>query len=413
MDALMTNGTLHDADGVVLEDAPPAELNPGAEGGVPTPPPVRSRVRPIVPVAVQAATPGPEDGADLRQKLELLQKTFGNTVVRRASTNAAFTHLGFDILTLDMATFGGLPEGCMTMIYGWESAGKTLLAMRLIAAAQAKYPGKSVILFDLEGTYAKEWGAVHGIDNERLVIVQPQSGEQAVNICDTLLQSVDVSLVVVDSLPALLPTKELESDAENATVALQARMIGRFVRRANFMMIEERKKKHIVSIILINQWRSKITMMGDPRALPGGNSLRFFCVNMIEIKNKEELGKNARGIECVDHNTHTFTIKKNKIGNGIRSGEFIMIRNPDHPLGPGFIDEGKVVLNYAKRYGLLSGAGANYKLVGFNGGPNDKAMKMDDIIAGIYDDKATMTTIKNAIIARARQEAGLSSAGWN
>jgi hypothetical protein len=152
----------------------------------------------------------------------------------------------------------------------------------------------------------------------------------------------------------LVPAKEQEKSLEDDIVAMQARLIGRFIRVANAAILDERKRDHLAGLLLINQWRSKIAIMGDTRSLPGGNALKFFVFNRVELMNKEVLGKDQYDVEIVTHNDHSFKITKLKEGTGIRNGAFTMIRDPGHPLGAGFIDEAETVLAFAKKFGIFT-----------------------------------------------------------
>lgn len=385
----------------------------------------RTRTRPAAPAPVEAAPiratgftiPDGDEavkeavkgGSEIAKVIGDATKLYGSHVIRPASTKAAFRHCPTGIFILDMALFGGIPEGLVTQIHGWESGGKTTLAARVAGNMQRKYPDKAVALIDAEGTFDKPWGTRHGVDIDRLVLAQPGSGEQALDIADALLRAKETSLVILDSLPALVPVKEVESSVEDAQVALQARLIGKFLRKAAQALLDERKRGRFPALLLINQFRTKIGVMhGDPNILPGGNALRYIKSVDVRIMNKEVLGRDARDTECVDYNEHTFTIKKNKIGNGIRTGEFKMIRNPDHPRGPGFIDEGRAIITYAQKFGLFGGGGASWRLSDVD----QKFGKIDDAIEYIYDHPEYKLGLTRRLITMQREACGLGVADW-
>jgi recombination protein RecA len=335
-------------------------------------------------------------------------ETHGANVMRNARTLATFKHISTGIFTLDMALFGGVPESLITMLYGWESSGKTTVAMRVLGATQRKYPDKKAVFIDVEGTFSNAWAVKHGVDLDKLIIVTPETGEQAVDVADAVLRAHDTSIVILDSLPALVPVKELEKSAEDVTVALQARLIGTFVRKATQALLDERKQGHYPSLILINQFRNKIALMGDPRSLPGGNALKFFVACSVEIANKETIGKDAYDVETVEFNDHSFKIKKNKIGTGIRNGEFQMIRNPSHPRGSGFIDEGKTVLTYAKKFGIFTGGGSTWRIDGIE----KKFSRIQEAIDWLYDNPEPYHALKERLLTIQREHAGLAAEGW-
>lgn len=333
---------------------------------------------------------------------------YSKNTIRNASVIPQFLHIPTNIFTLDMALHGGVPETLITMFYGWESSGKTTVAMRVAGEAQRKYPDRKVVFIDAEGTFSPVWAKAHGVDLERLIIVQPETGEQAVDIADAVLRATDTSLVILDSLPALMPTKELEKSAEDATVALQARLVGLFMRKATNALIEARKEGLSPTLLVINQWRSKIAMMGDTRNLPGGNALKFFVSARVELLNKEFLGKDEHDVETVDYNEHSFRITKNKTGVGIRTGEFHMIRNPSHHLGQGFIDEARTVLTYAKKFGVFTGGGASWRFDDVD----YKFGRMQEAADYLYSDLDYFASLKNRLIGIQREHAGMNPNNW-
>lgn len=335
-------------------------------------------------------------------------KIHGPNIIRRGSVAGRWKHIPTGIFAMDMAQFGGLPRSQMSMYYGWESAGKTLVGMRAMAQAQKRFPDMKVVMVDTEGTYDPVWGAIHGIDNDALMYVQPDYGEQAGDIAIALLKASDISMIMMDSLPAMMPHKVGEKSLEDDIVALQARLIGRFVQVANQALIDERKRDHTPALLIINQWRSKIAFMGDTRNLPGGNALKFFIFNRVELLNKEELGSNDEGTSTVLYNTHTAKVTKNKEGTGIRQCEFKMIRDPAHPLGPGFIDDSKVVLSYAKKFGLWTGAGATQKFDGL-----DQTFRtMEEGANYLYNDLDFYEDLKVKLIGIQRERCGLDPTDW-
>jgi recombination protein RecA len=290
------------------------------------------------------------------------------------------------------------------LIYGWEASGKTTLSTRIIAAAQKKYPDQAAVFIDLEGTYSPAWGAAHGIDNSRMVVVQPDGGEQALDLARGVIQSKETSIVVVDSLAALVPIKEQQKAMEDATVGEQGKMIARFCRVIQNDMIQERKRAHRPAILLINQFRMKIgVMFGDPRTLPGGLAQHYAASTKIEIKNKEIMGKDAAGRQTVDHNVHSFNLKKSKIGTGVREGEFKMIRNQDHWAGAGFVDDANTIITWARAAGHITGGGSSWRIAGVD----TKFGRLSDMADYLYSDIEFATRFKDMLIQEYRQQCGL------
>lgn len=284
----------------------------------------------------------------------------------------------------------------------------TTVTMRAVGNAQKKYPDKQPVFVDGEGTFDPAWARRHGVDPDQMLLVQPETGEQAVDIVDAVVRARDTSIVVVDSLPALMPVKELEKSAEDSTVALQARLIGLMARKVTQALIDQRKKGYIPAVIFINQWRSKIAMMGDTRNLPGGNALKFFIALSFEVMNKEVLGKDQFDVETVVLNEHSFKIKKNKLGNGIRTGAFDMIRDPSHPMGAGFIDDAAAVLTYAKKFGVFGGGGSSWRIDGID----RKFGKAGEAVTWLYEEPEQFAALKTRLISMQRYNCGLPAEGW-
>lgn len=370
----------------------------------------RSRAASGATVAPPIASPAYNRG-ELFDVLKRVNKLHGDGIVTTGNVRAVIEHIPTGIFSLDMATFGGIPQGLVTLLYGWESSGKTTLSMKTIAGAQKKYPSKAVSVIDLEGTFDFNWARNgHGVDTDALVYSRPGSGEQALDIADALIRAEETSLIVIDSLAALIPTKELEKSFEDGVVGEQARLIGRFVRKVQQGLLEERRRGHAPAVLLLNQWRYKVGVLhGDPRTLPGGMAQNYVAGLKIDIKNKEKAGRDSRNMEVIDYNDHSFTIAKNKLGNGIRTGEFVMVRNPSNPLGAGFIDDAKTVVSTAIKMGLVGGSGGRYT---FDGIPGETFRKYDDIAEYMYQDLDFFEQTKHRLISLQRIACGLDAHGW-
>jgi recombination protein RecA len=330
--------------------------------------------------------------------------------MRRASEKPPWKHIPTGIFTLDMAMHGGIPRSQMTLIFGRESSGKSTLALKVLGNAQEMFPDQEAILIDIEGTYDETWAARHKVDNDKLWLVQPSTGENALDIADEIIRLPNISVVVVDSLAALIPYKEIEASTENDLPGLQARLIGKFVRKIISGLVDQRKEGHIPTIILLNQWRYKIgVFMGDPRVLPGGQAQHYAAFAKIEILNKETVGKDVLEQDTVDFNTHTFKIIKNKEGTAIRHGEFKMIRNPANELGQGFIADADTVATWARKFGVITGSGAG----GFRiDGVDQKFRVLKDIEAYMYENPLFYESFKMKLISMYRIQNGLREGEW-
>lgn len=308
-----------------------------------------------------------EEANELGPLLKEMDKRYGAGVVKRGVEITQPDRISTGIFLLDFALLGGIPTGRGTMLLGHKHSGKTTLACKIAANAQKAFPDMKVAYVDVEGTLDTVWAAKNGIDLDDLIVVHPESGEAAVDIVDALIHTKEISVVVVDSVAALAPMKEMAGSAEDAHVGLQARLMGGLLRKTTAGMSAERRRGHYVTPIYINQYRSKIggyAAFGEPLSVPGGKALGFANSVEIVIKNKENAGKNASGIDVVAFNEHTFKIEKNKLNGGTRVGEFRMVREYDEStgLGEAQIDDASTMLAFAKKYGAYSGGGSSWTL---------------------------------------------------
>lgn len=358
---------------------------------------------PLVVPAPRVRPPNPLEQGELAAAMATLSKAHGPAIITAGDMRPKFKHVPTGIFALDIAMLGGLPEGLATLGYGWEHSGKSTMGYKMIAQAQKKYPDQAPVLIDIEGTYSPEWGAIQGIDNSRLVLVQPESGEQALDVCVAMIQSKEVSCLMVDSLAALAPRAMLDKSFEDATMAEQARMISRFCVVGQSELIRQRNRGHRVAVYLVNQWRTKMVTRGDPRVLPGGVAQNYWAAIKIDFKNKEEAGRDDQGHQLIDHNDHAFTIKKNKVGVAAREGEFLMVRNPDHPLGQGFVDDARAVITWAKSVGYVGGGGTKQTIRGV-----DKSFRtLQEMADHLYDDAEYNAWLRQSLIEDYRESKGL------
>ena len=352
--------------------------------------------------------PAEPHGLDAIQ--EEVEKKFGQGIMQRADQAPLWKHIPTGILALDMALHGGIPRSQVTLLYGRESSGKTTLALKAIGNAQRMFPEQRAVHIDLEGSYDANWGAMQGIDNSKLTLVRPETGEQALDIADGIIRTPGVSIVVVDSLAALIPYREMEKSTEDSVVGMHGKLIASFCRRALSGLVTMRPKGHIPAVILLNQWRSKIgVMVGDPRILPGGQAQHYTAFTKIEMKNKEHLGKDAYDKETVDYNEHTFKIDKNKEGVAMRTGTFDMIRNPNNPLGMGFIDDGRTAATWGYKMGLITGGGGKYAI---DGVPDQTFRTYEDIVQFFYTNWEFYCAFQHRIISAYRASNKLPAEGW-
>lgn len=256
-------------------------------------------------------------GADLEATLGLINKKFGSgsliAMSQKLSYDAGVIHTGSRRLDKALG-IGGWPYGRIIELYGPPSSGKTTLALHAIKAAQED--GKRVAFIDAEHALDIEWARKIGVDVDDLLVSQPDHGEQALEICDMLVQSNQVGLVVVDSVAALTPKDELEGEVGDHHVGKQARMMSQALRK-----IVASTRKHNVLVIFINQTRKKIgVMFGSPETTSGGEALKFYASIRAKVS---RTGQNMNGDVAISSNVKVKVVK-NKMSPPFTECEFVI-----------------------------------------------------------------------------------------
>lgn len=247
-------------------------------------------------------------------------------------------------LSLDLALGGGYPKGRIIEIYGPESSGKTTLTLHAIAEMQKQ--GGTAAFIDAEHALDPAYAKRLGVDTDNLLVSQPDNGEQALEIVETLVRSNAVDLIVVDSVAALVPQAEIDGDMGDSHMGLQARLMSQALRKLTGII-----NKSKATVIFINQIRMKIgVMFGNPETTTGGNALKFYASVRADIR---RIGQIKDGDEIRGNRTRV-KIVKNKIAPPFRTAEFDIMYNE------GISKTGDVV-DLGVQYGILSKSGAFYK----------------------------------------------------
>ncbi len=284
----------------------------------------------------------------LRTTVAQIEKQFGEGAIMPLGLAHAQAIEGIPTgsLSLDLALGGvGVPKGRIVEVFGPESSGKTTLALHVVANAQRA--GGIAAFIDAEHALDPSWAKKLGVELETLLVSQPGSGEEAMNICEMLIKSNAVDVIVIDSVAALVPRQELEGEIGDTHVALQARLMSQSMRKLTGAI-----SKSKTCVIFINQIREKIgVMFGSPETTPGGRALKFYTSCRIDVR---RIGQLKDGEEVVGQRVRAKVVK-NKVAPPFRSAEFDMMH--DH----GISYEGDVLdLAMAHRLIVRSGTWFRY-----------------------------------------------------
>lgn len=336
-----------------------------------------------------------------------IAKHKGDGAIRMANNLPAANHIPTGCFVLDLATLGGVADGFTTMLYGYESSGKTTIAKKIVGSFQKKYPDKRAVWVDPEGMFDKDWASKMGVNVDDLLYSSPAHGNEAVDIISAVMDAWETGLVVLDSIPACVSVNIVNKSAEDDTMSELARLMGKLCSKILVSHAQQRRRGHRVTVILINQFRMRVggMILGDPRTLPGGRQINHIPTTKIEVKNKEVMGKDRHDNEIVEVNEHSFKITKAKHGASIRSGDFRMMINPDNSLGlqQGAFDNTATVAAFAKKMGLITGGGSAWKIVGEERKFGKLAEIQEFLVANPEQELALMQTV----VAMQRQEKGL------
>ena len=295
------------------------------------------------------------DGKSLKDTLEDINTHFvkesggGTTVMRMGDKEKVdIPSISTGSIGIDIALgIGGIPKGRVTEIYGPESSGKTTLTLQIIAQCQKE--GGTCAFIDAEHALDPQYAEKLGVNVDDMILSQPRSGEQALEVADMLVKSKNVDLVIIDSVAALVPRAEINGEMGDHHVGLQARLMSQALRK-----ITGNIQRSGATVVFINQIRMKIgVMFGSPETTSGGNALKFYSSVRLDIR---RVGQVKVGDEVIGNETR-IKVVKNKVSPPFKQAEFQIM------YGLGINQEGEI-LEYANKLGLVDKSGAFYKIDG-------------------------------------------------
>lgn len=302
----------------------------------------------------------------LMEILAAVRKEKGDKVIVQASKIPKIQRLQSGVFEFDFFTGGGFPRGRYSIIYGPESSCKTNICLSAIATAQREpAPRNKAIYVSLEQSFDPVWALKLGVDIDELLVVNPGYGEEAVDLVDALVRADDVNIIVVDSLAALIASKEIAQSVEKYDIGSSALLIKRMANKLMIAFSEEAKKDHFPTVLFINQTRFKPgVMFGDPETMPGGEAVKFLASLRIRFNAKNAIDKKTAQLQFKE--VHA-VVKKSKIPVRAMSFDFQLCVAEGGDIGIGDTDSFNMVKGHLQALGMLEKTNKGYQITGYQG----------------------------------------------
>lgn len=303
----------------------------------------------ILTADLPQSTDTPERQKALDKALQKINKAFGTGAVMRMgdATNTQVDRFSTGLLSLDHAIGGGYPKGRIIEIYGAESSGKTTLALAAVAEVQRN--GGIAAYIDAENAMDPVYAKALGVDLDNLLLSQPDTGEQGLEIADALASSAAIDLIVVDSVAALVPKAEIDGEMGDAHVGLQARLMSQALRKLSGTV-----NKNQCTMIFINQLREKVGIVfGNPNVTPGGRALKFYSSIRLEVYGSEQIKEGSGDQMVVTGKNTKIKVTKNKVAAPFKKVEV------ENVFGKG-LSRVSDLLNLAVDHDIVNKAGSWY-----------------------------------------------------
>jgi len=309
----------------------------------------------------------PEE-VELSKVMNEIDKKYGKGITSYASQAKGLniTRISTGSFGLDIETGGGIPENKVTTIVGPYEAGKTTLALKTIKAAQTKYPNRKTVWIDAEGALDLAWTKKQGVDMDNLILVKPQYAEQAFDIILNMVRVPDISAIVLDSVAALVPSREAEDSMEDWSIGLNAYLNSKFLRKLSSALWTGKtlnEKGNGCSIILLNQLRVKVGGYGAGKdIMPGGKALDFYSSLRVDLMPGEWKTGEIRGRDEVVGREIRFKTEKNRTFPAKKKGSFDLYTQDTGSIKAGQIDRLKEVITYGVIWDVIVRKGAWFHL---------------------------------------------------